>query len=86
MNIKYVHIYSARNKTQKLVGCFLKVADCCPIEYVQEMWPTIMDFGWPNVEIGWKMTNGQLLFLAHIYYMLITYHSRSVLSHLRFLG
>jgi len=23
-----------------------------------------MDFGWPNVEIGWKMANGQLLFLA----------------------
>ena len=27
-----------------------------------------MDFGWPNVEIGRKMTNGQLLFLAlHVY-------------------
>jgi len=23
-----------------------------------------MDFGQPNVEIGWKMANGQLLFLA----------------------
>jgi len=23
-----------------------------------------MDVGWPNVEIGRKMTNGQLLFLA----------------------
>ena len=23
-----------------------------------------MDFGWPNVEIGRKMANGQLLFLA----------------------
>ena len=23
-----------------------------------------MDFAWPNVEIGWKMANGQLLFLA----------------------
>jgi len=23
-----------------------------------------MDFGWPNVEIGQKMANGQLLFLA----------------------
>jgi len=23
-----------------------------------------MDFGWLNVEIGWKMVNGQLLFLA----------------------
>jgi len=23
-----------------------------------------MGFGWPNVEIGWKMANGKLLFLA----------------------
>ena len=23
-----------------------------------------MDFGWPNAEIGWKMANGRLLFLA----------------------
>ena len=23
-----------------------------------------MDFGRPNVEVGWKMANGQLLFLA----------------------
>ena len=23
-----------------------------------------MDFGWPNVEIAWKMANGWLLFLA----------------------
>jgi len=23
-----------------------------------------MDFGQPNVEIGWKVANGQLLFLA----------------------
>jgi len=23
-----------------------------------------MDFGQPNVEVGWKMANGQLLFLA----------------------
>ena len=23
-----------------------------------------MDFGWPNAENGWKMANGQLLFLA----------------------
>jgi len=28
-----------------------------------------MDFGWPNVEIGQKIANGQLLFLAlHIEY------------------
>ena len=23
-----------------------------------------LDFGWSNVEIGWKITNGQLLFLT----------------------
>ena len=23
-----------------------------------------MDFGWPNAEIGWKMANGQQLFLT----------------------
>ena len=23
-----------------------------------------MDFGWPNVEIGWKMANDQMLFPA----------------------
>ena len=23
-----------------------------------------MDFGWSNGEIGWKMANGQLLYLA----------------------
>ena len=39
-----------------------------PIEKVQEIWPTKMDFGRPNAEIGWKMANGRLLFLAlHIY-------------------
>ena len=35
-----------------------------PIENVQEIWPTKMDFGWPNAEIGRKMANGRLLFLA----------------------
>ena len=34
------------------------------LENVQETWPTKMDFGWPNTEIGWKMANGRLLFLA----------------------
>ena len=24
----------------------------CPIENVQEIWPTKMDFGWPNAIIG----------------------------------
>ena len=34
------------------------------IENVQEIWPTKMDFGRPNAEIGWKMANGWLLFLV----------------------
>ena len=29
-----------------------------PIENVQEIWPTKMDFGRSNAEIGWKMANG----------------------------
>jgi len=28
---------------------------------------TKMDFGWPNVEIGQKIANGQPLFLALVY-------------------
>ena len=35
-----------------------------PIENVQEIWLTKMDFGWLNAEIGQKMASGQLLFLA----------------------
>ena len=35
-----------------------------PIENVKEIWPTKMDFGRPNSEIGRKMAKGQLLFLA----------------------
>ena len=42
----------------------LQVTDCCPIENVQEIWSTKKDFDRPNSEIGWKMANGQLLFLA----------------------
>ena len=38
--------------------------DCCCIENVQEIWPAKMDFGQPYVEIGWKMADDQLLFLA----------------------
>ena len=49
-------LHSARNKDQKLVGHFLKMGyvqltDCCPIKNVQEIWPTGMNFGWPN----WKI-------------------------------
>ena len=43
---------------------YLQVTDCCPIENVQEIWPTKMDFGQPNAEIGQKMADGQLLFLT----------------------
>ena len=35
-----------------------------PTENVQEIWPTKMDYGWPNAEISWKMANGRLLFLT----------------------
>ena len=38
--------------------------DYCSIENVQKIWPTKMDFGRPNAEIGRKMANGRLLFLA----------------------
>ena len=38
--------------------------DYCPIENVQEIWPTKMNFGRLNAEIGRKMANGQLLFLV----------------------
>ena len=51
-----VGMYSGRNKDQKLVGCFF--------ENPVKIWPTKMDFGQPIAEIGWKMANGQLLFLA----------------------
>ena len=57
---------SARNKDQKLIGHFLKIGyfigyiDCCPspIENVCKIWPTKMEFGQSNAEIGWKMANG----------------------------
>ena len=63
-------VISARNKDQKLVGhFFLKIGYflgylLLPIKNVQEIWLTKMDFGRPNSEIGRKMANGQLLFLA----------------------
>ena len=58
---------SARNKDQKLVGrfsenrYFLRLLIAVPIENVQEVWLTKMNFGWPNAEIGQKMANGQLI-------------------------
>ena len=71
--IIFMHITnlsSARNKDQKLVGCFFKnrifyrLLHCCPIENVWEIWPIMIDFGRPNAEIGRKMANGRLLFLT----------------------
>ena len=45
-----------------------------PIENVQEIWPTKMDFGRPNAKIGRKMANGRMLFLA-----LLTLHYNSAI-------
>ena len=43
---------------------FFRLLIAVPIENVQEIWLTKMDFGWPNAEIGWKMANRRLSFLA----------------------
>ena len=41
--------------------------DCClTTENVQEIWPTKMDFDWPNAEIDRKMVNSQMLSLAQM--------------------
>ena len=53
-----------------------------PIEKVQEIWPTKMDCGWPNAEIGQKMANGRLLFLALHYY---TINVNSIVTYCIFL-
>ena len=45
--------------------------NCCPIENVQEIWMTKMEFGQPNAEIDWKMANGRLLSLALLVCMYI---------------
>ena len=56
---------SGRNKYQKLVGCFFEDRTFCwlfiaiPLKMYSKM-----DFGWSNVKMGWKIANGQLLFLA----------------------
>ena len=61
-----VSFISARNKDQKLVGrffedrIFYRLLIAVPIENVQEIWPTKMDFGRPNAEIGRNMANDQL--------------------------
>ena len=46
---------------------------CCSIENVWEIWPIKIDFGWLNAEIGRKMANGRLLFLALIYICIYIY-------------
>ena len=40
---------------------FIRLLIAVTIENVQEIWPTKMDFGWPNAEIGRKMANGRLI-------------------------
>ena len=50
----------------------IRISTCCPIENVQEIWPTKIDFGRPNAEIGWKMTDSRLLLLALLYKLLLT--------------
>ena len=70
---------SARNKDQLKIGYFIGYS-LCPIENVQVIWLTKMDFGQPNAEVGRKMANGWLLFLAllmHTACMLV----QSYLSH-----
>ena len=44
-----------------------------PIENVQEIWPTKMDFDRPNAGISRKMANGRLLFLALYMYPIFDY-------------
>ena len=56
-----------------------------PIENVQDIWPTKMD--WANAEIGRKMANGRLLFLAlpskPSSYLICTYYRGSFITYLR---
>ena len=63
-------MYNAKNKIGRPFFenmIFYRLAtDCCPIENVQEIWLTKMDFGQTNAETGQKMANGRLLFLALI--------------------
>ena len=56
--------YSGRNKGQKLVGHFLKIRHFCKLSSHICTVNLAVDFGRPNVEIGQKMANGRLLFLA----------------------
>ena len=70
LTIYWIYI-SARNKDQKLIGCFFKnwmfyrLLHCCTIESEREIWPIKIDFGWPSAEIGWKMASGLLLSTVH---------------------
>ena len=45
-------------------GLFYRLLKGCHIEHVWQLWPIKIDFDCPNAEIGPKMANGQLLFLA----------------------
>ena len=54
---------SGRNKSQKLVSRFFEDGTFCGLLMAFPL-KMYSKFGWPNVEIGWKMGNGQLLFLG----------------------
>ena len=78
-------LYSGRNKGQKLVGRFFKNQTFCrllravPLKMYSKF---VRPFGQPYVEIGRKMANGQLLFLALLYITYLWYkHYRSILLH-----
>ena len=60
------HILSGRNKNQPFFKdrIFYRLLHCCPIENVWEIWPIKIYFGLLNAEIGQKMANSRLLFLA----------------------
>ena len=79
----YACMCSGRNKNQKLVSCFFEdrtfVGYLLPYHWkCTVIWPTKSNFGWPYVEIGQKMADGQLPFLALyvcMYYMYACMHA-----------
>ena len=57
----YVSVLEIRIRNWSTVfedSSFLQATDCCPIEFIWQIWLTKMDFGLPNDEIVWKMANG----------------------------
>ena len=62
-------VVSGRNKIQKVDQPFFKDWTFCRLLIDIPLKSTVNlanqnEVGWPNVEIGWKMANDQLLFLA----------------------